>query len=179
MSESKKEFNEIPIVKLTNYSFSPPGPMGWSSAEYTAMLEDPEAFLSSYKIKHPEPQLENVTLIELPVKNHRHLEINQSIKNVVKREIAAAEKEPVAAEMKIAAAEKKTLLEAAPIMRAELEPAPIEAVQDVHFEDNYDNSMDHFLDSDDDIHETDVFIGVRKRKSGTYSSKRSNRVIFY
>ncbi|WP_191566034.1 hypothetical protein [Metabacillus idriensis] len=172
MSESKKEFNEIPIVKLTNYSFSPPGPMGWSSAEYTAMLEDPEAFLSSYKIKHPEPQLENVTLIELPVKNRRHLEMNQSVKNVVKREIAAEEKKPVAEE-------KKPLLEAAPIMRAELEPAPIEAVQDDHFEDNYDKSMDHFLDSDADIHETDVFIGGRKRKSETYSSKRSNRVIFY
>jgi hypothetical protein len=157
MSESKKEFNEIPIVKLTNYSFSPPGPMGWSSAEYTTMLEDPEAFLSSYKIKHPEPRLENVMLVELPVKNRRQQEMMSAVK-----------------------AEKKSpITEAAPIMKAEPEPVTMEAVQDDSFDYHYEKLMDQILDSDAEIQGKDIFIGARKRKSGMYASKRSNRVVFF
>lgn len=152
MSESNKDINEIPTVKLTNYSFSPPGPMGWSSTEYTTMLEDPKAFLSAYKIKHPEPRMDNVTLIELPVKNRRQLEIDLS-----KKSVAAAEKIPP--------------LEAAPIMMTE------PAIEIENFDYEYEKLMNHLLDADQQ--ESDIFIGTGKRKSRTYASNRLNRVIFF
>jgi hypothetical protein len=71
MSMNHSEFSEIPKVELVNFSFSPPGPMGWSSAEYESMLEDPETFLSKYKIRHEEPATGNVELVELPIKKRK------------------------------------------------------------------------------------------------------------
>lgn len=71
MSMNHSEFSEIPKVELVNFSFSPPGPMGWSSAEYETMLEDPETFLSKYKVRHEEPATGNIELVELPIKKRK------------------------------------------------------------------------------------------------------------
>ncbi|MGD6792925.1 hypothetical protein [Metabacillus indicus] len=68
---STNEFQEIPKVELVNFSFSPPGPMGWSAAEYETMLEDPETFLSQNKYKKAEPPTGDVELIELPIKTRK------------------------------------------------------------------------------------------------------------
>lgn len=68
---STNEFQEIPKVELVNFSFSPPGPMGWSAAEYETMLEDPETFLSQDKYRKEEPPTGDVELIELPIKTRK------------------------------------------------------------------------------------------------------------
>ncbi|MGM0920680.1 MAG: hypothetical protein ACQEWW_05575 [Bacillota bacterium] len=82
MSTNHSEFSEIPKVELVNFSFSPPGPMGWSSAEYETMLEDPETFLSKYKIRHAEPATGNVELIELPIKTRKPQEAIMSVEPI-------------------------------------------------------------------------------------------------
>jgi hypothetical protein len=66
--------------------------MGWSSAEYETMLEDPETFLSKYKIRHAEPAAGNVELIELPLKKRKPQEAIISVEplNEVMQEAAAA-----------------------------------------------------------------------------------------
>ncbi|MGG4487940.1 hypothetical protein [Metabacillus idriensis] len=166
MSEAKKDHNEIPIVKLGDFSFSPPGPMGWSSAEYENMLEDPEMFLSQYKIKHPEPQNENIMLVELPVRNRRNAAMNQTAFAPVKRETVSAE---------------VTAPSAVPIKTDVFEPAVMEAVQDDQSAFNYDQLMEQLIDEDSDfygIQDDTIFIGIGKRKSKIVSSRRTNRVIF-
>ncbi|USK34847.1 hypothetical protein LIT25_05715 [Bacillus sp. F19] len=107
MSTNHSEFSEIPKVELVNFSFSPPGPMGWSSAEYESMLEDPETFLSKYKIRHAEPATGNVELIELPLKKRKPQEaimgvepINEVMHETVQsltQELQEAAEEPAAA----------------------------------------------------------------------------------
>lgn len=72
---STNEFQEIPKVELVNFSFSPPGPMGWSAAEYETMLEDPETFLSQNKYRKAEPPSGDVELIELPIKTRKPQEV--------------------------------------------------------------------------------------------------------
>ncbi|MDR0136499.1 hypothetical protein RFW18_01975 [Metabacillus idriensis] len=166
MSEAKKDHNEIPIVKLGDFSFSPPGPMGWSSAEYESMLADPELFLSQYKIKHPEPQNENIMLVELPVRNRRNSAVNQTAFSPVKKE--AVSKEMIAPS-------------AVPVKTDVFEPAIMEAVQDDQSTFNYDQLMEQLIDEDSDfysIQDDGIFIGIGKRKSKTYSSRRTTRVIF-
>lgn len=165
MSEAKKDHNEIPIVKLGDFSFSPPGPMGWSSAEYESMLADPELFLSQYKIKHPEPQHENIMLVELPVRNRRNSAMNQPAFASVKKEAVSKE---------------KIATSAVPVKSDVFEPAIMEAVQDDQHTYNYDQLMEHLIDEEPDFYSIDegIFIGIGKRKSKTYSSRRTNRVIF-
>jgi hypothetical protein len=82
MSSNHSEFSEIPKVELVNFSFSPPGPMGWSSAEYETMLEDPGAFLSQHKMRHAEPANGNVDLIELPLKKRKPQEAIMSVEPI-------------------------------------------------------------------------------------------------
>lgn len=173
MSEAKKDHNEIPIVKLGDFSFSPPGPMGWSSAEYESMLADPEMFLSQYKIKHPEPQNENIMLVELPVRNRRNSAMNQTAFAPVKKEAAPVKKEAVSKE--------KIATSAVPVKTDVFEPAIMEAVQDNQDTFNYDQLVEQLIDEDPDfynIQDDGFFIGIGKRKSKTYSSRRTNRVIF-
>ncbi|MDQ0861165.1 hypothetical protein [Bacillus sp. V2I10] len=101
MSTNHSEFSEIPKVELVNFSFSPPGPMGWSSAEYETMLEDPETFLSKYKIRHAEPANGNVELIELPLKKRKPQEAIMSVEpiNEVMQETVQSLSQEAAAEM--------------------------------------------------------------------------------
>jgi hypothetical protein len=96
MSTNHSEFSEIPKVELVNFSFSPPGPMGWSSAEYETMLEDPETFLSKYKIRHAEPATGNVELIELPIKTRKPQEAIMSVEpiNEAMQETVQSAEEP-------------------------------------------------------------------------------------
>ncbi|EIJ81745.1 hypothetical protein PB1_02360 [Bacillus methanolicus PB1] len=39
----KEDKNLIPKLELEKFTFSPPGPMGWSFSEYEKILDDPEA----------------------------------------------------------------------------------------------------------------------------------------
>ncbi|MEM5016679.1 hypothetical protein WKH31_10345 [Metabacillus indicus] len=92
---STNEFQEIPKVELVNFSFSPPGPMGWSAAEYETMLEDPETFLSQNKYRKAEPPTGNLELIELPIKTRKPQEIQVPAEIMKEEALDAAADETV------------------------------------------------------------------------------------
>ncbi|MGX1194771.1 hypothetical protein [Metabacillus sp. SLBN-84] len=107
---STNEFQEIPKVELVNFSFSPPGPMGWSAAEYETMLEDPETFLSQNKYRKAEPPTGDVELIELPIKTRKPQEAYVLARSETDLAAAAVQEETPEAEaaVPIAAMQKET-----------------------------------------------------------------------
>ncbi|MEK3805615.1 hypothetical protein MHB63_03310 [Bacillus sp. FSL H8-0547] len=107
---STNEFQEIPKVELVNFSFSPPGPMGWSAAEYETMLEDPETFLSQNKYRKAEPPTGDVELIELPIKTRKPQEAYVLARSETDLAAAAVQEEMPEAEtaVPIAAMQKET-----------------------------------------------------------------------
>jgi Ran GTPase-activating protein (RanGAP) involved in mRNA processing and transport len=66
MSEKRKQ-SKIPRLDLNQFSFSPPGPMGWSFAEYEKMLENLDhVVLNEKSVKDNLEVLEQKELTEYP-----------------------------------------------------------------------------------------------------------------
>ncbi|WP_243291393.1 hypothetical protein [Bacillus sp. FJAT-47783] len=64
---AEEQNKSIPKVELSNFTFSPPGPMGWSFQEYEELLQDPNQFLDSHsKFTNLLQELETAEIIELP-----------------------------------------------------------------------------------------------------------------
>jgi hypothetical protein len=204
MSMNHSEFSEIPKVELVNFSFSPPGPMGWSSAEYESMLEDPETFLSKYKIRHEEPATGNVELVELPIKKRKlqaanlNVEpLNEEVQEIVQLPVQEI-LEPAVKKGKKSKKVKKQQIASEPAARLETEqeqqPAAseqslIESLKVAGSRDkqvySYDKLIDLFNGDNSDANQSntnqdqpELRFSSSKRKSKSGFSTRKNRIIF-
>lgn len=66
MSE-KNDKNFIPKLELEKFTFSPPGPMGWSFSEYEKILDDPEAIQDKQTTGLDNlKEISNVQIIQYP-----------------------------------------------------------------------------------------------------------------
>ena len=66
MSENNQQ--QIPILNLEQFSFSPPGPMGWSFSEYEKLLDNPDTVVQDLSnINKQIASLEGVPLVEFPL----------------------------------------------------------------------------------------------------------------
>ncbi len=67
--KNKGEKMKIPKLELESFSFSPPGPMGWSFAEYQKILDDLDGIvLDESSVKNQLSSLEGKEIIELSMK---------------------------------------------------------------------------------------------------------------
>ncbi|OEH93046.1 hypothetical protein [Bacillus solimangrovi] len=66
MAEKREETNKIPTVNIDTFTFSPPGPMGWSSIEYEQLLDNPEHFFQANEGTNSSSEQQNQLVVELP-----------------------------------------------------------------------------------------------------------------
>ncbi|MFS1515553.1 hypothetical protein V1503_03395 [Bacillus sp. SCS-151] len=69
-NQSDKANNKIPKLDLAKFTFSPPGPMGWSISEYEQILDNiDQIVLNELAVKNHLSSLEGVILQEYPTVN--------------------------------------------------------------------------------------------------------------
>ncbi|MDX8362533.1 hypothetical protein [Cytobacillus sp. IB215316] len=69
-NQSDKANNKIPKLDLAKFTFSPPGPMGWSITEYEQILDNiDQIVLNELAVKNHLSSLEGVILQEYPTVN--------------------------------------------------------------------------------------------------------------
>ncbi len=79
MTNSSKENAPIPKLQLENFTFSPPGPMGWSMSEYEKIVNEGGEIVSTANNRYyPEVNLDGKQLVELGLNNSEN---GSTIKN--------------------------------------------------------------------------------------------------
>jgi hypothetical protein len=99
MSDQSKVSVPIPKLELEKFTFSPPGPMGWSMSEYEKMLNEDGAGIvpTSNNSFRPEINLEGKQLVEMGLgqsKNEIHLvKESPTVSNEIEETVVETNKE--------------------------------------------------------------------------------------
>lgn len=65
---AKENKSKIPKLEIEKFTFSPPGPMGWSFSEYDKLLDRPDPIvLNETNINESLANIENMTFVEFPI----------------------------------------------------------------------------------------------------------------
>lgn len=128
MEKKDDKNHSIPQVELSNFEFSPPGPMGWSFQEYEELLQNPNQFLQDQpNVKHLLEELADAEIIELP-SNAKPLEFSSQTEDSQENELIVEVEHEVEEEQQVVEQEIEEVIEEIPLEVEETEPVVEEVV---------------------------------------------------
>ncbi|WP_243385672.1 hypothetical protein [Bacillus kexueae] len=201
MEKKDDKNHSIPQVELSNFEFSPPGPMGWSFQEYEELLQNPNQFLDSQsKFTNLMEELETAEIVELPVSSRGFVKPIDSLGTAeevtVLSEMVEPELPASIIEGEVTDTIKEFPIEPEPMVEEEFEPMlesepqPIQENEEIELDltedeqEEFDQlAPEEILEVTQPVSQRDeeewfVLTGGKTKKSGKKKRSRGNTVIF-